>query len=190
MRPEAAAGDDDRVGAMGQTVQSSRGQQRAAEEVWPLLGRPVAGKHDAAVIGRHGSRCAPLPPDLSSQVTGAHLAERHKVGYNLDKTGLLAGTRSYPCTSTRLSGMTGVDPIPEEFDSYEDAAEFWDSHDTTDYPDAFRTVEVESEFRGRRYEVELEEEVIRKLRAQARQKGMTVSQLASDMLREHLVSYG
>jgi len=86
--------------------------------------------------------------------------------------------------------MTGVDPIPEEFDSYEDAAEFWDSHDTTDYPDAFRTVEVESEFRGRRYEVELEEEVIRKLRAQARQKGMTVSQLASDMLREHLVSYG
>ena len=83
-----------------------------------------------------------------------------------------------------------VDPIPEEFDSYEEAAEFWDTHDTTDYPDAFRTVKAESEFRGRRYEVELEEEVIKKLRAQARQKGVTVSQLASDMLREHLVSYG
>ena len=83
-----------------------------------------------------------------------------------------------------------IDPIPEEFDSYEDAAEFWDAHDTTDYPEAFRNVEVESEFRSRRYEVELEEEVIKKLRAQARQKGVTVSQLASDMLREHLVSYG
>jgi predicted transcriptional regulator len=34
-----------------------------------------------------------------------------------------------------------VEPIPEEFTSYEEAAEFWDSHDTTDYPDAFRTVE-------------------------------------------------
>jgi hypothetical protein len=89
-----------------------------------------------------------------------------------------------------MSKKKCVDPIPEEFDSYEEAAEFWDTHDTTDYPDAFRTVEVESEFRGRYYEVELEEEVIRKLRAQARQKGVTVSRLASDLLREQLVSYG
>jgi len=36
-----------------------------------------------------------------------------------------------------------VDPIPNEFTTYEDAAEFWDTHDTTDYPDAFQTVEVE-----------------------------------------------
>lgn len=89
-----------------------------------------------------------------------------------------------------MSKKKGVDPIPEEFDSYEEAAEFWDTHDTTDYPDAFRTVEVESEFRGRHFEVELEEEVMRKLRAQARQKGVTVSRLASDLLREQLVSYG
>lgn len=89
-----------------------------------------------------------------------------------------------------MNKKSGVDPISEEFDSYEKAAEFWDTHDTTDYPDAFRAVEVESEFRGRRYEVELEEEVIKKLRAQARQKGVTVSRLASALLREHLVSYG
>lgn len=30
-----------------------------------------------------------------------------------------------------------IDPIPEEFASYEEAAEFWDTHDTTDYPDDF-----------------------------------------------------
>ncbi len=35
-----------------------------------------------------------------------------------------------------------VDPIPEEFSSYEEAAEFWDTHDTTDYPDSFETVAV------------------------------------------------
>ena len=63
-------------------------------------------------------------------------------------------------------------------------------------PDDIRAVllyardEVESEFRSRHYEVELEEEVIRKLQAQARQKGVTVSRLASDLLREQLVSYG
>ncbi len=69
-----------------------------------------------------------------------------------------------------MSTKKDVDPIPEEFDSYEKAAEFWDTHDTTDCPDAFRTVDVESEFRSRHYEVELEEEVIRKLRAQARKR--------------------
>lgn len=89
-----------------------------------------------------------------------------------------------------MSKKKDIDPIPEEFEGYEEAAEFWDTHDTTDYPDAFRTVEVDSEFRRRHYEVELEEEVIRKLRAQARQKGVTVSRLASDLLREQLVSYG
>jgi hypothetical protein len=41
-----------------------------------------------------------------------------------------------------------VDPLPEEFASYEEAAEFWDTHDTTDYPEAFQTVEVETEFRA------------------------------------------
>ncbi len=49
-----------------------------------------------------------------------------------------------------------LDPIPDEFNSYEQAAEFWDAHDTTDYPEAFETVAVETEFRRRRYEVEEE----------------------------------
>ena len=83
-----------------------------------------------------------------------------------------------------------VDPIPEDFSSYEEAAEFWDTHDTTDYPDAFRTVEVETELRGRHYEVELEEEVVEKLQAQARQRGVTVSRLASDLLRQQLAASG
>lgn len=48
----------------------------------------------------------------------------------------------------------------EEFASYEEAAEFWDTHDTTDYPAAFRTVEVKTEFRGRYYEIEIAEDVV------------------------------
>jgi hypothetical protein len=42
-----------------------------------------------------------------------------------------------------------VDAIPEEFSSYEEAAEFWETHDTTDYLDDFQTVEMQSEFRRR-----------------------------------------
>jgi hypothetical protein len=37
-----------------------------------------------------------------------------------------------------------VNPIPEEFASYEEAAEFWETHDTTDYPESFETITVET----------------------------------------------
>ncbi len=80
-----------------------------------------------------------------------------------------------------------IDPIPEEFASYEEAAEFWDSHDTMDYPDAFRNVDVETEFRGRYYEVELDEDVVLLLRERARSLGVTTGRLASDLLRQQIL---
>jgi hypothetical protein len=83
-----------------------------------------------------------------------------------------------------------VDPIPEEFDSYEAAADFWDTHDTTDYPDAFETVEVEVELRRRRYEIEIEEDLIVILRERAQELGTTVDQLANEMIRERVTSGG
>jgi len=43
-----------------------------------------------------------------------------------------------------------VEPIPEEFASYEEAAEFWDAHDTTDYPDAFRWLKCSRRMPGRK----------------------------------------
>jgi len=82
-----------------------------------------------------------------------------------------------------------VDPIPEEFASYEEAAEFWDTHDTTDYPDAFRTVEVKSELKKRHHEIEIEADILKELRAQARRKGMTLEHLASDILRRELAAH-
>ena len=81
-----------------------------------------------------------------------------------------------------------VDPIPNEFATYEDAAAFWDTHDTTDYPDAFQTVEVEEvALRQRRYEVEIDEDVVRMLQEQARKRDLPVSRLASDLLRQQLL---
>jgi len=81
-----------------------------------------------------------------------------------------------------------VDPIPNEFATYEDAAAFWDTHDTTDYPDAFQTVEVEEvALRQRRYEVEIDEDVLRMLQEQARKRDLPISRLASDLLRQQLL---
>jgi len=77
-----------------------------------------------------------------------------------------------------------VDPIPEEFASYEEAAEFWDTHDTTDYLDSFESVAVESELKHRRYEVEIDEDLMKALSEQAQKRGVAVSRLVSDMLRE------
>ena len=81
-----------------------------------------------------------------------------------------------------------VGPIPEEFATCERAAKFWDAHDTTDYPDAFQTVDVESTFRGRYCEIVIEADVAEVLQAHARQKGITVSNLASDLLRQQLAT--
>jgi len=79
-----------------------------------------------------------------------------------------------------------VDPIPDEFTSYEEAAEFWDTHDTTDYPDSFETVSVEAEFRHRRYEVEIDEETMKVLNEQAEKRGLPVSNVLSELLREKI----
>ena len=79
-----------------------------------------------------------------------------------------------------------VDPTPEHFGSYEAAAEFWDTHDTTDYLDEFRTVEVTSELRVRHFAVEIEEDVAKILQDKAKQQGISIGHLASDLLRQQL----
>jgi hypothetical protein len=80
-----------------------------------------------------------------------------------------------------------ADSLPEEFGSYEEAAEFWDMHDTTDYLDSFETVEVESELKRRRYEVEIDEDLMKVLYEQAQKRGVAVSRLVSEMLREKIL---
>ena len=81
-----------------------------------------------------------------------------------------------------------IDPIPENFSSLEEAGEFWDTHDTMDYPDAFQTVEATAELRNRYYEVEIDMTVAQALRDKARQRGITTSDLATELLRQQLAA--
>ena len=87
-----------------------------------------------------------------------------------------------------MTNKRRIDPIPREFSSYEEAAEFWDAHDTTDYLEQSRPVKVKSEFRQRLYEIAIDESVAKILREAAKQKGVTPSRLANDQLRQKLVS--
>jgi predicted DNA binding CopG/RHH family protein len=79
-----------------------------------------------------------------------------------------------------------VDPIPKEFASYEEAAEFWDTHSTTDYPDAFEDVEMEIDIKERHYEVEVAEDVFAALREEAKKQGIPMERLVSELLRKQL----
>ena len=87
-----------------------------------------------------------------------------------------------------MSEKRDVDPLPEEFSSYEEAADFWDEHDTTDYPEAFagEPVEVQAAFRRHHFEVEVDEDVFGTVRERARETGVSVRRLVSDLLRQQL----
>jgi len=79
-----------------------------------------------------------------------------------------------------------VDPIPDNFASYEEAAKFWDTHDTTDYADSFETVPVHADLKRRHFEVEVDEDLIKVLSIQAHERGIAVSRLVNEMLREKI----
>jgi hypothetical protein len=79
-----------------------------------------------------------------------------------------------------------IDPIPEEFSSYEEAAEFWDSHDTSEYLADSHPVKMAGELRERHFEVEIEPAVAIVLRKEARRRGITPGRLASELLQQRL----
>ncbi len=79
------------------------------------------------------------------------------------------------------------DAIPAEFSSYEEAAEFWDIHDTADYPENFIPVQVEAvEMRERHYEIEIDEDLRGPIEGRSKADGVPVQQLVSGILREKL----
>ncbi|HTG57900.1 MAG TPA: CopG family antitoxin [Terriglobia bacterium] len=85
-----------------------------------------------------------------------------------------------------MSKRKQIDAIPDEFAAADEAAEFWDTHDTTDYPRAFRTIRVVAELRNRHYEISIEADVAETLEARARKAGVTLGHLANDLLRRQL----
>ena len=78
------------------------------------------------------------------------------------------------------------DILPETFSSYEEAGEFWDTHDSTDYLEYLIPVEAEVKLMRRHYEIEIEEDVMKALEKLAFSQHVSLAKLANDLLKKQL----
>ena len=74
--------------------------------------------------------------------------------------------------------------MPERFISIEEAAEFWDTHDSADYEEFMRDVDCKINIKRRTYLVLLESELYRKLRIIAKERGVKPETLVNLWLQE------
>ena len=79
-----------------------------------------------------------------------------------------------------------IDPLPDDFQSEKEAAEFWDTHSLTDYEEILEPVDVEVDIKRRHFEIEVDAESFMALRASAKKQHKPVTQLASEILKQNL----
>ena len=87
-------------------------------------------------------------------------------------------------TKSKVKARKHRDPLPERFDSLEEAAEFWDTHDSADYEEYMKDVECEFDIKRRTYLVSLDGELYRKVRAIAQEKGVPAETLVNLWIEE------
>ena len=80
------------------------------------------------------------------------------------------------------------DPILDHFDSVEAAADFWDSHDLSDYWDQSREARFQVDIKSHRFLTALDPDLAQKLTARARQRGVSTETLINVWLTEKLES--
>ncbi len=78
-----------------------------------------------------------------------------------------------------------TDPLPDDM-SIVEASEFWDAHSVADYPT--RVVDLELEARGRTTLVAVGNQLLRHLRRQAKEDGVSVETLVNLWLQERLLA--
>ena len=78
------------------------------------------------------------------------------------------------------------EPIPKQFQTLEEAGEFWDTHDLADYRDQTEVTPMSFELKRRRHLVSITPAVARQLRAAAKSRGVSTETIANKWLREML----
>lgn len=89
---------------------------------------------------------------------------------------------------TKKKARKNIDPLPDTFSSEEEAGEFWDTHSTSDYEDQLEPVDMTIDIKRRHFEIEIDRESFLALNAYAKKVNQPVSILASNILKEKLVS--
>ncbi len=80
------------------------------------------------------------------------------------------------------------DPLPEEFNSLEEAGEFWDTHSSADYEDYMKEVHFDVDLRNRAHDVRVTDDVLREIRKIARQRGVATETLVNLWLQEKVAA--
>ena len=78
------------------------------------------------------------------------------------------------------------DPLPERFSSLEEAADFWDTHDSGDYEEYFEDVECTFKIKKRTHLISIDGALYDKVRAIAKRKRVPTDKLVSRLIEEGL----
>jgi hypothetical protein len=78
--------------------------------------------------------------------------------------------------------------LPENFESLEDFWEFWDTHSSADYDDVMEAVNVEIDLSSSKMYCSVAKDLLREIRTQAHQQGVSTELLINLWLQEKLDS--
>ncbi len=79
-----------------------------------------------------------------------------------------------------------VDPLPDSFETEEQAGEFWDTHSLMDYQEHLEATDDTIEISERVFEVRVAEDVFKKLQQQATSLHLPVPKIVDRILRKEL----
>ena len=79
-----------------------------------------------------------------------------------------------------------IDPLPDSFETEEEAGAFWDAHSTSDYEEYMRPADDVIEIRERIFEVQVAEDVFQKLQQEATSLHQSVPKVVDQILRKEL----
>ena len=78
------------------------------------------------------------------------------------------------------------DTLPENFCTLEELWGFWDTHSSADYEDAKEPIEVEIDLTSSKVYCPVAKDLLRKVRAQAHEQGVSTETLINLWLQERL----
>lgn len=78
------------------------------------------------------------------------------------------------------------DPVPETFETLEQAAEFWDTHDLTDYEEIWQPVEIQVRLKHSGVVVNIEPPLAERVTAFAQSQHISTESLVNRVLEEYL----
>jgi len=80
-----------------------------------------------------------------------------------------------------------IDPLPDSFETEEQAGAFWDTHSTMDYQEYLEPTDDTIEISERVFEVQVAEDVFKKLQQEAASHHQSVPAVVDKILRKELV---